>query len=308
MPSNYLTIRPGARYFHSIRLLQRVKELDPKMFTKSGIMVGLGEERNEVLQLMDDLRSADVDFLTIGQYLQPTKKHARSNASSRPRSSRLRDHRPDQGFPDGLVLAADAFLAPCWRRFRQAEGGASRPQWPLIDPVPSFSTHHEVTHSARDMFALVADVDAYPQFVPMCTAMVVKSRDEEEGKETVVARMTVGYGLVSKSYLSRIVLDPEALTIQVAAIDGPFRQLDNHWRFEPAGEKACRVHFDITYEFRSRTLGMLLGGIFDRAFRRFAEAFEKRADALYGAGQPANPLRQHGGSRGPRAAKPMELP
>jgi lipoic acid synthetase len=75
VPSNYLTVRPGARYFHSIRLLQQVKEIDPTIFTKSGIMVGLGEERNEVLQLMDDLRSADVDFLTIGQYLQPTKKH-----------------------------------------------------------------------------------------------------------------------------------------------------------------------------------------------------------------------------------------
>lgn len=75
VPSKYLKVRPGARYFHSIRLLQRVKELDPTMFTKSGIMVGLGEERNEVLQLMDDLRVADVDFLTVGQYLQPTKKH-----------------------------------------------------------------------------------------------------------------------------------------------------------------------------------------------------------------------------------------
>ena len=77
VPSNYLTVRPGARYFHSVRLLQRVKELDPTIFTKSGIMVGLGEERNEVLQLMDDLRSAEVDFLTIGQYLQPTRKHHR---------------------------------------------------------------------------------------------------------------------------------------------------------------------------------------------------------------------------------------
>ncbi|HMO30239.1 lipoyl synthase [Enterovirga sp.] len=75
VPSKYLTVRPGARYFHSIRLLQRVKELDPSIFTKSGIMVGLGEERNEVLQLMDDLRSAEVDFLTVGQYLQPTRKH-----------------------------------------------------------------------------------------------------------------------------------------------------------------------------------------------------------------------------------------
>ncbi|WP_181705602.1 lipoyl synthase [Chthonobacter rhizosphaerae] len=75
VPSKYLTVRPGARYFHSIRLLQRVKELDPTMFTKSGIMVGLGEERNEILQLMDDLRTAEVDFLTVGQYLQPTRKH-----------------------------------------------------------------------------------------------------------------------------------------------------------------------------------------------------------------------------------------
>jgi lipoic acid synthetase len=75
VPSKYLTVRPGARYFASLRLLQRVKERDPSMFTKSGIMVGLGEERNEVLQLMDDLRAADVDFLTIGQYLQPTRKH-----------------------------------------------------------------------------------------------------------------------------------------------------------------------------------------------------------------------------------------
>ena len=75
VPSQYLTVRPGARYFHSLRLLQRVKELDLQMFTKSGIMLGLGEERNEVLQVMDDLRSANVDFLTIGQYLQPTRKH-----------------------------------------------------------------------------------------------------------------------------------------------------------------------------------------------------------------------------------------
>ena len=75
VPSRYLAVRPGARYFHSLRLLQRVKELDPAMFTKSGIMLGLGEERNEVLQVMDDLRSADVDFITIGQYLQPSRKH-----------------------------------------------------------------------------------------------------------------------------------------------------------------------------------------------------------------------------------------
>jgi lipoic acid synthetase len=76
VPSLYLSVRPGARYFHSLRLLQRVKELDRRMFTKSGIMVGLGETREEVLQVMDDMRTADIDFITIGQYLQPTRKHA----------------------------------------------------------------------------------------------------------------------------------------------------------------------------------------------------------------------------------------
>jgi lipoyl synthase len=76
VPGLYLKIRPGARYFHSLRLLQQVKELDPKMFTKSGIMVGLGETREQVMQVMDDMRSADIDFMTIGQYLQPSRKHA----------------------------------------------------------------------------------------------------------------------------------------------------------------------------------------------------------------------------------------
>jgi lipoic acid synthetase len=75
VPSLYVTVRPGARYFHSLRLLQRAKELDPGVFTKSGLMLGLGETRNEVMQVMDDMRSADVDFLTLGQYLAPTRKH-----------------------------------------------------------------------------------------------------------------------------------------------------------------------------------------------------------------------------------------
>ncbi|MGE3245698.1 MAG: lipoyl synthase [Beijerinckiaceae bacterium] len=100
VPSKYLRVRPGARYFHSIRLLQRVKELDPTIFTKSGIMVGLGEEREEVLQLMDDLRSADVDFLTIGQYLQPTRKHHRI----------VRFVTPDEFKSYETVAAAKGFL------------------------------------------------------------------------------------------------------------------------------------------------------------------------------------------------------
>jgi lipoic acid synthetase len=113
VPSKYLKVRPGARYFHSIRLLQRVKELDPSMFTKSGIMVGLGEERNEVLQLMDDLRTADVDFLTIGQYLQPTRKHHPVQRFVTPEEFKsYATVGDDQGLPAGLVQPADPFVAP----------------------------------------------------------------------------------------------------------------------------------------------------------------------------------------------------
>ena len=124
VPSRYLTVRPGARYFHSLRLLQRVKEIDPTMFTKSGIMVGLGEERNEVLQVMDDLRSADVDFLTIGQYLQPTRKHHPVMRFVPPDEFKsLKTDRLRQGLPDGVVVAADALVASRRRGLRAPEGG-----------------------------------------------------------------------------------------------------------------------------------------------------------------------------------------
>ena len=125
VPSHYLTVRPGARYFASLRLLQRVKEIDPTMFTKSGIMVGLGEERNEVLQVMDDLRSAGVDFLTIGQYLQPTRKHHPVIRFVPPDEfEALKTIAYRQGLPDGVVVAADALLASRRRGFRAAQGRA----------------------------------------------------------------------------------------------------------------------------------------------------------------------------------------
>ena len=127
VPSLYLTVRPGARYFHSLRLLQRVKELDPAMFTKSGIMVGLGEDRNEVLQVMDDMRSAQVDFLTIGQYLQPTRKHHEVKRFVPPDEFRsLETIAYTKGFLMVAVFAADALVASRRGRFRAPEGRAGR--------------------------------------------------------------------------------------------------------------------------------------------------------------------------------------
>ena len=119
VPRLYPTIRPGARYFTSLRLLSKVKEIDPSMFTKSGLMVGLGETREEILQVMDDLRAADVDFLTVGQYLQPTPKHAAIDRFWTPAEfDELAAHRPRQGLPDGLGLAADAVELSRRRRLR----------------------------------------------------------------------------------------------------------------------------------------------------------------------------------------------
>jgi len=133
------------------------------------------------------------------------------------------------------------------------------------------------------MFALVADVERYPEFVPLCRALTVKSRSEkEDGVEVLVADMTVAYKLVRETFTSRVTLDKARLHILVEYLSGPFSHMQNRWRFRDVDENLCDVEFFIEYEFKSRVLAALMGAMFDAAFRRFAEAFEKRADAVYG--------------------------
>ncbi len=134
------------------------------------------------------------------------------------------------------------------------------------------------------MFDLVADVERYPEFVPLCRQLKVRKRDDkEEGVEVLVADMTVAYKLVRESFRSRVTLDRPKLQILVEYLEGPFSHLENRWTFVPTGENACEVDFFIDYEFRSRMLGILMGSMFDAAFRRFAVAFERRADQIYRA-------------------------
>lgn len=149
--------------------------------------------------------------------------------------------------------------------------------------MPQFTTTRRVKHSATDMFDLVANVEAYPGFVPLCESLVVHSRREDEGREVLVATMTVAYKFIRESFTTKVVLERAALTISAEYLDGPFRYLENVWRFEPDGADKSTIHFTIDYEFRSRALGMVMGAVFDRAFRKFAEAFEARADTVYGA-------------------------
>ncbi len=132
------------------------------------------------------------------------------------------------------------------------------------------------------MFALVADVEKYPEFLPLCQRLVVRSEREKEGKNLLVADMTVAYKMIKETFSTQVLLKPDERQIDVKYVDGPFRFLDNTWNFVPTGEGACDVKFVIDYEFKSRTLGLLMGSMFDYAFRRFAKAFEDRADNIYG--------------------------
>lgn len=149
--------------------------------------------------------------------------------------------------------------------------------------MPQFSTKRRVHHAAADMFALVADVDKYPQFVPLCADMKVKSRVEKgEGVTVMVAEMTVAYKIIRETFTSRATLDNRNLKILVEYLNGPFRRMQNRWTFHKVDGDSCDVEFFIDYEFRSRTFAMLMGAMFDAAFRRFASAFEQRADDVYG--------------------------
>ncbi|MCY0146765.1 type II toxin-antitoxin system RatA family toxin [Hoeflea sp. G2-23] len=149
--------------------------------------------------------------------------------------------------------------------------------------MPSYETKRPVPHSPRQMFDLVADVERYPEFLPLCEALSVRSRKERDGKTLLIADMTVGYKAIRETFTSQVLLKPDELAIDVKYLDGPFKYLDNRWRFEPHEGGGCEVCFYIEYEFKSRMLGALMGAMFDRAFRMFAEAFEKRAVEIYGA-------------------------
>jgi coenzyme Q-binding protein COQ10 len=154
--------------------------------------------------------------------------------------------------------------------------------------MPSFRTTRQVNHSPAQMFDLVADVERYPEFLPLCESLRVMRRSQSgEGVETLVASMSVGYKAIQESFTSRVTLDRPRMRIVVEYVDGPFKYLENRWTFKPA-PTGCAVEFFINYEFRSFALSLLMGSVFDKAFRKFAEAFEQRADEIYGRSAVAN--------------------
>lgn len=152
--------------------------------------------------------------------------------------------------------------------------------------MPKFETTRRVPYTAQQMYQIVADVEAYPQFLPLCEALKIESRDVADDKTTIIATMSVGYKTIRESFRTRVTLTPGEPAILVEYLDGPFRRLENRWRFLPT-TTGSDVHFFIDYEFRSVMLSVLMGALFDKAFRRFSEAFEDRARTVYGPVQPA---------------------
>ncbi len=147
--------------------------------------------------------------------------------------------------------------------------------------MPQFETHRPVPHSPDQMFDLVADVERYPEFLPLCEALVVRSGKERDGKILLIADMTVGYKAIRETFTTQVLLNKAERAIDVKYIDGPFKYLDNRWRFQPSENGGCVIDFFIDYEFKSRILGALMGSMFDRAFRMFTDAFETRANKIY---------------------------
>jgi coenzyme Q-binding protein COQ10 len=156
--------------------------------------------------------------------------------------------------------------------------------------MPSFHTTRRVPFTPRQMFDLVADVERYPEFLPLCEALTVRRREREgEGEvEILIADMTAGYKAIRETFTSRVKLDAARLEVAAAGVPGamgPFSRLENRWqlRAAPGASGACNVDFYIAYELKSVMLQMLVGALFDRAFRRYTEAFEERARTVYGA-------------------------
>jgi coenzyme Q-binding protein COQ10 len=149
--------------------------------------------------------------------------------------------------------------------------------------MPSFSTERHVPFTADQMFTLVADVEHYPEFLPLCTGLSVISRRKLDDGDEIVAKMNVGYKAIAESFTTRVITKPATKRIDVSYLDGPFKRLVNHWTFsDDAAGTGCTIDFFIDYEFRSMLMGALVGGLFDQAFRRFASAFEDRAVQVYG--------------------------
>ncbi len=148
--------------------------------------------------------------------------------------------------------------------------------------MPEINAKRIVGHSASKMFALVADVEQYPAFLPLCESLKVRGRKRRgDGCEILVADMTVAYKLIRETFTTKVTLDEARNEILVEYLDGPVSELENRWAFKVVSDTSCEVSFHLIYEFKSKIFASVMGAVFDRAFRKFADAFEERANQVY---------------------------
>jgi coenzyme Q-binding protein COQ10 len=145
--------------------------------------------------------------------------------------------------------------------------------------VTEHSETRIVPYTADLMYAVVADIERYPEFLPWVVALRIKSRTKEGMREIIVAEMAVGYRTLRERYTSQVVLDPGARAIDVVAIEGPFHRLENHWRFTPEGQ-STKLDFRVAFEFSSKLLQMAAGSAFEKVLMKMTDAFEARAASL----------------------------
>jgi coenzyme Q-binding protein COQ10 len=148
--------------------------------------------------------------------------------------------------------------------------------------MPVFQSKRHVLHGAKDMFDLVADMECYPAFVPLCERHVIRSRRNCGELDILITEMTVAYAMFRETFRTRVTLDRQSGRILVHAIEGPLRELETRWTFQARADGGCDVSFYLSYELAGRALALLMGAVFDAAFARFVEAFERRADIVYG--------------------------
>jgi coenzyme Q-binding protein COQ10 len=147
--------------------------------------------------------------------------------------------------------------------------------------MPTHAEKRRLPHTSQQMFDLVADVEKYPEFLPWCVATRIRTREQNDGGETITADMVIGYKVFRERFTSKVVLDAPGMRIDVAYSEGPFRYLNNHWVFEEDGDGTI-VDFYVDFEFRSRLLQKLIGAVFNEAVKIMVHAFKKRALKIYG--------------------------
>ena len=248
VPRLYPTIRPGARYYASLRLLESVKRMAPQIFTKSGVMVGLGEQRLEVHQVMDDMRSAGIDFLTMGQYLQPTPRHATVEEFVTPQAF---DAYAAIARAKGFLLVAASPLTRSsyhagddFRAMQQARRSAQLERGQRLMPRHSETKH--LPYTPEQLFDLVADVARYDEFLPWVVAVRVRSSSEAE----TIADLVVGFNAFKERFTSRVTKHRPS-DICVDYIEGPLKYLQERMAASsPRPDGGTDVHFSVDFAFK----------------------------------------------------------